>query len=295
MSFIRLKNANRRAWKNEKSKRNRPVFVTPKRSQAAEMSSISKYLQDAGEIDFSAWERSAAKLLSPGIFNESLQTSKAAEANSQDLFSDDPLDTAISGHHSIETSFNIDSVEDSFFDLDNITFMETVGKENSVASDKLINDEMRDQKLQMEASQTARLEPIIKQLNLSVQPKQHNDSLRVNISKDLRYLSNWNLPQSVVNEYRKKNVIEMFDWQCECLKNPKVLFERSNLVYSAPTSAGKTLVSEIIMIKNIVELNKKALFILPFVSVVREKTFYLQVSSSRFHSLKVLTIFFFRI
>lgn len=92
----------------------------------------------------------------------------------------------------------------------------------------------------------------------------------------LKQISAWSLPHSVLNEYKKKGVLQMFDWQVECLSNSKVLFEHANLVYSAPTSAGKTLVSEILLLKTVLERNKKVLLILPFISVVREKMFYLQ-------------------
>ncbi|CAL9700274.1 unnamed protein product [Knipowitschia caucasica] len=88
-------------------------------------------------------------------------------------------------------------------------------------------------------------------------------------------LSSWGLPKPVLDRYHKLGVTHMFEWQAQCLAVGRVL-HGGNLVYSAPTSAGKTLVSELLMLKRVLETKKKALFILPFVSVAKEKMHYLQ-------------------
>lgn len=69
----------------------------------------------------------------------------------------------------------------------------------------------------------------------------------------------------------------MLSWQMECLSNENVIMHNKNLIYTAPTSAGKTLVAEMIVIKTVLERRKKVIFILPFVSVVREKMYYFKV------------------
>ncbi|XP_034043388.1 DNA polymerase theta isoform X2 [Thalassophryne amazonica] len=92
---------------------------------------------------------------------------------------------------------------------------------------------------------------------------------------DKLLLSSWGLPKPVLERYQKHGVTRMFEWQAQCLAVGQVL-QGGNLVYSAPTSAGKTLVSELLMLKRVLETKRKALFILPFVSVAKEKMHYLQ-------------------
>ncbi|KAM6382615.1 LOW QUALITY PROTEIN: DNA polymerase theta [Alca torda] len=101
------------------------------------------------------------------------------------------------------------------------------------------------------------------QLNI---PEDHADKL---------LLASWGLPKAVVEKYHSLGVVQMFEWQAECLMLGQVL-EGKNLVYSAPTSAGKTLVAELLILKRVLETRKKALLILPFVSVAKEKKCYLQ-------------------
>ncbi|XP_068038025.1 DNA polymerase theta isoform X5 [Anomalospiza imberbis] len=101
---------------------------------------------------------------------------------------------------------------------------------------------------------------------------------QVNVPEDQAdklLLASWGLPKAVLEKYHSLGVVQMFEWQAECLMLGQVL-EGKNLVYSAPTSAGKTLVAELLILKRVLETHKKALLILPFVSVAKEKKCYLQ-------------------
>ena len=88
-------------------------------------------------------------------------------------------------------------------------------------------------------------------------------------------MSSWGLPEKVLEQYARRGITSMFQWQVECLMLPGVL-SGGNLVYSAPTSAGKTLIAELLALKCVLEMKKKVIIILPFVSIAQEKSTYLQ-------------------
>ncbi|KAL3315023.1 hypothetical protein Ciccas_006345 [Cichlidogyrus casuarinus] len=84
-------------------------------------------------------------------------------------------------------------------------------------------------------------------------------------------LSFYGLPARVQHFLQeKRNISQLYDWQDECLNSPEVIAGR-NLLYSLPTSGGKTLVAEILMIKTLIVNKKNALLVLPFISIVQEK------------------------
>lgn len=116
-------------------------------------------------------------------------------------------------------------------------------------------------------------------------PEPSNNSMTLDPSKDLRLVSNWGLPDPITKAYARKGITELFQWQADCLANAKVILDCANLVYSAPTSGGKTLVSEFLVAKTVVERKRKAIVILPFVAVAREKMYYLQVRLNFFKDI----------
>lgn len=61
----------------------------------------------------------------------------------------------------------------------------------------------------------------------------------------------WKLPEVIRQAYQDQGIERLYPWQAECLQKPGVLTGDTNLVLSAPTSGGKTLVGEILIISRL--------------------------------------------
>lgn len=73
---------------------------------------------------------------------------------------------------------------------------------------------------------------------------------------------------SVIDDFLKlKEIPGLYAWQKKCLETVK----NKNCVLSIPTSGGKTLVGEILIMKELKVKQKSSIFILPYVSLVHEK------------------------
>lgn len=99
------------------------------------------------------------------------------------------------------------------------------------------------------------------------------------------------MPDEVIESYLKMGITTLYDWQVTCLLTTGVL-SNQNLVYCAPTGGGKTLVAEFAILKAVLVSRKKAIFVLPFVSLVLEKQKYfkkllLRINRSRSKGDKV--------
>lgn len=161
-------------------------------------------------------------------------------------------------------------------------FIETEVENCNINVSAILNDVPQSQAPMRLPSQYAELSHPAIGRNTPIQstrstPKQRPIEQKEVDIRDMQSLLDWGFTRIILEEYKKKGIFKMFDWQAECLNNTAIRNESRNLVYSAPTSAGKTFVSEILMIRNVLQQQRKALVILPFISVVREKMYYLQV------------------
>lgn len=81
----------------------------------------------------------------------------------------------------------------------------------------------------------------------------------------------YGLPGSLVRNFENLGIHSIYPWQSSCLLGRGLLAGEKNLVYTAPTGGGKSLVADILMLKRIIDQpEKKAILVLPYVALVQE-------------------------
>lgn len=87
----------------------------------------------------------------------------------------------------------------------------------------------------------------------------------------------YRLPRPLVANLEALGIKGIYPWQKQCLLGPGLLTGEKNLVYSAPTGGGKSLVADVLMLKRILkDRDAKAILVLPYVALVQEKVRWLR-------------------
>lgn len=71
--------------------------------------------------------------------------------------------------------------------------------------------------------------------------------------------------------YLDNKISTLLPWQNSCLSKLQPPNYEQNLIFSAPTSAGKTLVSELLLQYAVLNRNEKVLFVVPMIATGEEK------------------------
>lgn len=85
----------------------------------------------------------------------------------------------------------------------------------------------------------------------------------------------YGLPDTLVRNFAALGIKSIYPWQSSCLLGRGLLTGEKNLVYTAPTGGGKSLVADVMMLKRVIE-SKKAMLVLPYVALVQEKLNWLR-------------------
>ncbi|KAK5663458.1 hypothetical protein OQA88_3887 [Cercophora sp. LCS_1] len=87
----------------------------------------------------------------------------------------------------------------------------------------------------------------------------------------------YGLPGRLVAKFASFGIKTIYPWQKQCLLGPGLLQGEKNLVYSAPTGGGKSLVADVLMLKRVLDDGEaKAILVLPYVALVQEKVRWLR-------------------
>ena len=80
-----------------------------------------------------------------------------------------------------------------------------------------------------------------------------------------------------MKNFANLGIDSIYPWQSSCLLGRGILNGEKNLVYSAPTGGGKSLVADVLMLKRVLEdPRKKAILVLPYVALIQEKLQWLR-------------------
>ncbi len=87
----------------------------------------------------------------------------------------------------------------------------------------------------------------------------------------------YGLPPRLISNFQSLGVRSIYPWQSSCLLGRGLLSGETNLIYTAPTGGGKSLVADVLLLRRVIdEPIKKAVVVLPYVALVQEKLKWLR-------------------